>query len=365
MIDPALWARRRVLVTGHTGFKGSWLSLWLAQLGADITGLALPPDTEPSLFEQAGVTGELDSRFVDVRDAAALDAAVAEVRPEVVFHLAAQPLVRRSYAEPVLTYATNVMGTVHLLEALRRVGSARAVVVVTTDKCYLNRERQAPYREDEPLGGHDTYSGSKAAAELVAASYRASFFPAERFAEHGTALATARAGNVIGGGDWSEDRLVPDIVRAFSTGRILRIRHPWAVRPWQHVLDSLSGYLLLAQSLLAHGPRDAEAFNFGPAQEGAVPVADVVALAAHAWSSRGGARPSWEMDVGDHPHEAGLLRLDSGKAHARLAWRPRLSITEAIDWTMDWHVAAARGEDARSLAVGQIRAYQALEASPS
>lgn len=362
MIDPARWAGRRVLLTGHTGFKGSWLGLWLERLGADVTGLALPPE-HPSLFDQARVAASLDSRIVDVRDAEALHALVAEVRPEVVFHLAAQPLVRRSYAEPVLTYATNVMGTVHLLDALRRVGSARAVVVVTTDKCYENRERPEPYREDEPLGGHDPYSSSKAAAEIAAASFRRSFFPADRFSEHRTALATARAGNVIGGGDWSQDRLIPDIVRAFADGRRVRIRNPLAVRPWQHVLEPLAGYLLLAEALLAHGPREGEAFNFGPDQADTLPVGDVVALASEAWDRDApGRAPGWDADPGPHPHEAGLLRLDSGKARARLGWRPRLPLRDAIRWTIGWHAAAERGDDPRALVLDQIRAYHDLKA---
>jgi CDP-glucose 4,6-dehydratase len=362
VISPPTWAGRNVLVTGHTGFKGSWLSLWLEALGARVTGLALPPDTQPSLFEDASVGRGMDSRLVDVRDAAAVDRLVTEVRPEIVFHLAAQPLVRRSYAEPVLTYATNVMGVVHLLDALRRAGSARAVVVVTTDKCYENRERPEPYDESEPLGGHDPYSSSKAAAELVAASFRQSYFPAARFDEHRTALATARAGNVIGGGDWSQDRLVPDILRAFMAGRRVAIRNPDAVRPWQHVLESVAGYILLAEALLEGGPRDAEAFNFGPAEADALPVGEIVRLAAAAWDQPGGLRAAgWDLDEAPRPHEAGLLRLDSSKARQRLGWRPRLSIQEAIRWTVAWHAAAARGEDPRALVLGQIRAYQDLE----
>jgi CDP-glucose 4,6-dehydratase len=353
MVKPQSWSGRRVLVTGHTGFKGSWLSLWLQAMGADVTGMALPPETSPNLFDVAGVANGMNSRIVDIRDARALDEAVGMARPEVVFHLAAQPLVRLSYQDPLQTFATNVMGTANLLDALRRHGGAKAVVIVTTDKCYENREWLWPYRESDALGGYDPYSSSKACAELVAASFRQSFFPEKTYPVHGTAIATARAGNVIGGGDRSADRLIPDIVRAFEEGRPVRLRNPSSIRPWQHVLDPLGGYLLLAASLLENGMRDAEAFNFGPRGTDTLAVREIVETAAKLWP--GDVR--WEADDGPHPHEANLLRLDSSKAHARLGWQPRLSVGEAVEWSVSWYAAAAQGADMRKLTLDQIARY--------
>ncbi|HZY20344.1 MAG TPA: CDP-glucose 4,6-dehydratase [Ramlibacter sp.] len=343
------WQGRRVLVTGHTGFKGSWLSLWLQALGADLHGLALVPSTTPSLFELARVGAGMHSTIGDIRDFGAVTQAVQACRPEVIFHLAAQPLVRASYADPIATYATNVMGTVHVLEAARRQPGVRAIVNVTTDKCYENREWQWPYREDEPLGGHDPYSSSKACSEIATASWRRSFL----HGDGAPAVATARAGNVIGGGDWSDDRLVPDLLRAWDGGGPAVLRNPLAVRPWQHVLDPLAGYLLLAQRLLADGEPWARAWNFGPAEDDARPVGWVAdTLAACCRDSAG-----WVQDPGAHPHEAQLLRLDASLARVRLGWRPRWSLTDALRRVAEWHQGLRDGADVRALSLSQIHDY--------
>jgi CDP-glucose 4,6-dehydratase len=353
VVNPGFWAGRRVLVTGHTGFKGAWLTLWLARMGAEVQGLALPPDTTPSLFAEAVTEDDVASHLLDLRDAAAVARCVAAAAPEAVFHLAAQPLVRRSYAEPVETFATNVMGTVHLLEALRAVPGLRAVVVVTSDKAYLNREWVWPYREEEALGGHDPYSASKAATELAAAAWRASFFVAPGAA----AIATARAGNVIGGGDWAADRLLPDLVRAALAGQPVELRNPDATRPWQHVLEPLAGYLRLAECLAGEaGQGFAEAWNFGPAAADALPVGEVAAAAATAW----GPGMTLHPGCGGGPHEAMLLQVDASKARARLGWRPRLDIHQAIGWTIDWYARQSQGEAARDLTLAQIDAYAEL-----
>lgn len=349
-MNTQFWRGRRVLMTGHTGFKGSWLCLWLASLGAEVHGYALPPPTDPSLFEVAKV-GDLlaASEFADVRDGEALSATVSRARPEVVFHLAAQPLVRYSYREPVETYAVNVMGTVHLLEAVRRNDCVRAVVSVTTDKCYENRERLWGYRENEPLGGHDPYSSSKACAELVSAAYRDSFLAAS-----GVALATARAGNVIGGGDWAADRLLPDFLRALDASETLIIRSPGAIRPWQHVLEPLSGYLALAEALVVSGTPAAEAWNFGPVDDDARPVGWILdRLSARIPELR------WQCGASPQPHEANYLKLDSSKARARLGWAPRWRLDKALDMTVDWHRAWRHGGDMRAVSLAQIAEYAA------
>lgn len=346
------WRGKPVLVTGHTGFKGSWLSLWLESMGAEVHGFALEPPTEPSLFEIAGLHRRLAShRVADVRDAAALAEAVAASRARIVFHLAAQSLVRESYAEPVETYHINVMGTVNLLEAVRSSDSTRVVVNVTSDKCYRNNEWPWPYREDEPLGGRDPYSSSKACAELVTGAYRDSFLAAG-----GVALASARAGNVIGGGDFAADRLVPDFLRALDARETLRIRSPEATRPWQHVLEPVSGYLCLAERLWDAPEALAEAWNFGPADDDARPVRWVVERLVE---RRPGA--SWSVDDSPHPHEAGALKLDSSKARSRLGWSPRWRLREALERTLDWHESWRKGYDMHAYSLAQIDAYLAAD----
>jgi CDP-glucose 4,6-dehydratase len=351
--DRSFWAGRSVLVTGHTGFKGAWLTLWLSRLGAVVHGFSLAPNTEPSLFRLAA-HGHANTRLGDVRDPAALLSFLLEARPQVVFHLAAQSLVRPSYDDPVGTYATNVMGTVHLLEAVRQTDSVQAVVVVTSDKCYENREWPYAYREIEPMGGYDPYSSSKGCAELVTAAYRRSFFDPSRRRR----VASARAGNVVGGGDWSLDRLIPDVVRAFGAGRPVSIRNPWSIRPWQHVLEPLSGYLRLGELLSGIEGHDyAEGWNFGPVDEDCQPVSDVVTRLAMRW----GDGAAWEPAAGDHPHEASFLKVDASKARARLGWERRLRLHDTLDWTVEWYRALLDGHDATKVTVGQIERYEALE----
>jgi CDP-glucose 4,6-dehydratase len=346
---------RRILVTGHTGFKGSWLSLWLHALGAEVTGFALPPPTNPSLFEEARI-GELIRHVEgDIRDLAAMRAVMEETKPEIIFHLAAQPLVRLSYDQPVETYATNVMGTVHLLEAARQTGGVSAIVCVTSDKCYENREWVWPYRESDPMGGHDPYSNSKGCAELVISGYRNSYFPPAAIAQGGIALASVRAGNVIGGADWATDRLVPDLVRAFERGEAPVIRSPNAVRPWQHVLEALGGYILIAQRLLAREAQFADAWNFGPADDDTRPVSWIVEQMQGLWGGAADALPF----KGERPHEATLLRLDCSKARAALGWRPALTLGVALDWIVQWHKQVATGADPRTVTMEQIVAYSA------
>jgi len=352
-IDPAFWRGRRVFLTGHTGFKGGWLSLWLQQLGAELTGYALAPPTTPSLFEVARVGAGMRSLIADIRDGEALASAMRDAKPEIVIHMAAQPLVRYSYQAPVETYATNVMGTVHLLEAVRQTDSVRAVVNVTSDKCYENREWIWGYRENEPMGGHDPYSNSKGCAELVTAAYRNSYFNPARNGQRGVALASARAGNVIGGGDWADDRLIPDILRAIAAGQPAPIRNPGAVRPWQHVLEPLSGYLLLAQRLVEDGPVHAEAWNFGPAEADARPVQWLVDGLTRAW----GEGTCWQSDTTSQPHEAHCLKLDCAKAHARLGWRPRWPLARALESIVAWHRAHARRADMQTVCLRQIDEY--------
>lgn len=348
------WQGKRVLLTGHTGFKGSWLALWLESLGACVTGYALAPSTEPAMYRLASVGQGIDSIEGDLRDLASVSAAVARCKPEIVLHLAAQPLVREGYRDPLGTYSTNLMGTLHLLEALRGVGGVKACVLVTTDKVYANQEWPWPYRENEALGGHDPYSSSKACCELLAQSFVASFFPPARHAEHGMAMATARAGNVLGGGDFAAERLVPDVLRAWGSGEPVTLRYPAAVRPWQHVLEPLHGYLLLAQRLYEDGPLCSGAWNFGPDDTGMCSVGDVVAQLAKLWNGAPGLRTE-ASDL----HEAGLLRLDSSRARMSLGWKARWSLQRCLEATVQWHHAWRDGQDLRAFSLGQIAAYEA------
>ena len=349
------WSGRRVLVTGHTGFKGCWLALWLRSLGCEVAGFALSPPTEPSLFRLTGIEADMLSVEGDVRDPAAVDAVLERSRPEVVLHLAAQSLVRPSYDDPAETFGTNVMGTVHLLEAVRRCPSVRAVVVVTSDKCYENREWLWPYREGEPLGGRDPYSASKAATEIVVRSYRDSFFAAGKGRVR---LATARAGNVIGGGDWGKDRLIPDLMQALLAGQPLDIRFPEATRPWKHVLDPVRGYLILAERLLGDdGDTFADAWNFGPEDPlEAMPVREIVERIRGLWDSELTVR----LAPGPHVHEHTYLRLDPSKARAHLDWAPLLPVATALEWIVEWYRAYRRGDEVRAFTEAQIRRFEAL-----
>jgi CDP-glucose 4,6-dehydratase len=360
-MNPAFWSGRRVLVTGHTGFKGSWLSLWLQSLGAEVSGFALAPPTDPSLFAVARVAEGMRSINADIRDAQSLDGAFRQARPEVVIHMAAQALVREGYASPVETYATNVMGTVNVLDAVRRFGDTRSVIVVSSDKCYENREWAWGYRENDSLGGRDPYSSSKACTELVTAAYRDAYFNPQRHAEHRVAVASARAGNVIGGGDWARDRLVPDVLRSLAASEPARIRNPGAIRPWQHALEALDGYLTLAELLATRGPDEyTGAWNFGPSDDDMRTVQWLVERLAAKW----GAGASWIADDGRNPHEAHFLKLDCSKARALLAWRPRWSLETALDGTVDWHRRWLAGEDMRKHCLGQIADYQSGQAVP-
>jgi CDP-glucose 4,6-dehydratase len=353
--NSSFWQGKRVLVTGHTGFKGSWLSLWLQRFGANLTGYALTPPTEPNHFEAANVAAGMTSIIGDVRDYDHLRRVMQELRPEIVLHLAAQSVVRASYDAPRETYEVNVMGTVNVLEAVRQSQGVRSVVNVTTDKCYENREWVWGYREDEPMGGHDPYSNSKGCSELVTSAFRSSFFQADRHAAHGVAVASARAGNVVGGGDWTKDQLIPDVIRAFARGEQVRLRSPGAIRPWQFVLEPLSGYLLLAERLFTEGPRYAEGWNFGPPDEDAKPVQWIVDRLAARWGGGAGS----ELDRGNHPHEAHFLKLDSSKARARLGWAPRLRLAEALEWIVDWYRNYEAAGDVRALTLAQIERYEA------
>jgi len=345
------WRGRHVLLTGHTGFKGGWLALWLKQLGAEVTGIALGPSTSPSLYELARIQNGINSHFCDIRDASKLNEIVRDARPEVVFHLAAQPLVRASYRDPLATYATNVMGTANVLQSLLRLDSVKVAVVVTTDKVYRNHEWRYPYRESDALGGHDPYSASKAASEIIIASYRDA-----NFQQQGVAVATARAGNVIGGGDWSEDRLIPDAVRAWQTDTPLEIRHPQAIRPWQHVLEPIYGYLTLAEKLWQQ-PELAGAYNFGPHTHEAATVREVVEQARTAF----GKGQTVFDDCYTGPHEAGWLALETTKARETLGISPIWPLAETIKRTMAWYRAQQQGVDARSLCEAEIAAYVAAQ----
>lgn len=353
-MNTEFWRGKRVLLTGHTGFKGSWLSLWLQSLGVELVGYALPAPTTPSLFEEAQVAQGMNSVIGDIRDLAKLQSVFNQYKPEIVFHMAAQPLVRYSYQNPVETYSTNVMGTVHLLECVRNTPGVKAVVNITTDKCYENKEWVWGYRENESMGGYDPYSNSKGCAELVSAAYRSSFFNVDNYAEHGVATATVRAGNVIGGGDWAQDRLIPDTLSAFEQGQEVNIRNPQAIRPWQHVMEPLRGYLTLAERLYEVGPGFGEAWNFGPNDEDVKPVAWIVEQMAVLW----GQDAQWQIDQGHHPHEAHFLKLDISKARNRLGWHPALRLQDALALIVDWAKKRKAGVNISELTLHQIQTYQ-------
>ncbi|MGA2373826.1 MAG: CDP-glucose 4,6-dehydratase [Candidatus Korobacteraceae bacterium] len=347
------WQGKRVFLTGHTGFKGSWLSLWLQSLGAELTGYSLEPPTSPSLFETASVASGMRSITGEVCDLPHLKQTMAEFKPEIVFHMAAQSLVRVSYEDPILTYQTNVMGTANVLEAVRKTESVSAVLVITTDKCYENRNWCWGYREIDTLGGHDPYSNSKACAEFVVSAYRNSFFEGGSHNGRLVALASARAGNAIGGGDWAQDRLVPDIVRSFAEGKVLKIRNPQAIRPWQYVLEPLRGYLMLAQKLYEDGANFGSGWNFGPDPSDIQPVRWIVEKIADTW----GSPVVWEIDHGEHPYEAQMLHLDCSKAAQQLGWRPVLRLPEALSMTIEWYQHFLSGKNAREKCLEQISAY--------
>jgi CDP-glucose 4,6-dehydratase len=355
-VDPSFWNNKCVFLTGHTGFKGGWLSLWLVSMGAKVTGYALPPNTTPNLFTTASINAVLKKSHIgDISDLNALKVAVNEARPDFLIHMAAQPLVRYSYESPLETYQTNVMGTVHVLEAVRSCPSIKAVLIVTTDKCYENQEWVWGYRESEPMGGHDPYSSSKGCAELVTAAYRQSFFPESKYEQHGVAIATCRAGNVIGGGDWSADRLIPDALRAFEKGRPLVIRNPGAIRPWQHVLEPISGYLILAQQLYEYGPKFNGSWNFGPQDSDARTVAEVVNLMMAFWEGNA----SWKQEGSDasNPHEAHFLKLDCSKAKQQLGWSAKWPLEKAVDTIVTWHQAFYKNSNIKALTLQQIEEY--------
>jgi CDP-glucose 4,6-dehydratase len=350
------WKDKRVLITGHTGFKGSWLSQFLIYLGAEVSGYSLAPKSKPNLFDALDISQQMRSQIGDVTDFSQLFSWMAEVQPDIVLHLAAQPLVRLSYKEPIETFATNIMGTVNVLEASRRIGCVRALVNVTTDKCYDNKEGGRRFRENDPLGGHDPYAASKACSELVTQSYRRSFFTPKEQGD-GLMVASARAGNVLGGGDWSEDRIVPDVIRKIQSSEVVQIRNPDAVRPWQHVLDPLSGYLLLARKLFSREPVD-QAWNFGPEDQSCQNVAWVTDYICKNY----GGDVSWTIDKSDQPHESSLLRLDCSKTRRLLSWECKLDLQATLDWTLEWYKAFAASPDAiASLSVQQIKKFVEID----
>lgn len=357
-MNRSFWQGRRVFLTGHTGFKGSWLSLWLHDLRARVGGFALAPNTEPNLFELCKIGDLVEDRRGDIRNREALHEAVSRFQPEVVIHMAAQPLVRKSYADPLETFETNMMGTAHLLESLRTVKSVRSIVVVTTDKCYENQESKRGYRESDPLGGYDPYSSSKAGTELIANAYRSSFFNPQDYANHKVTIATARAGNVIGGGDWSAERLIPDLLRSIIHSEPLELRNPNSSRPWQHVLEPLHGYLLLAEKLFEHGPTFSGAWNFGPNLGDHIRVEDVITLLQ---SELATSVPVTKAK-GPQPHETNLLRLDSSKARENLDWEPQLSVKESLKLTAQWVRLYLENANMRMVTRGQIGDFLARKA---
>ena len=349
-VDSSFWKGKKVYLTGHTGFKGSWLSLWLQNMGALVKGYSLNVSANPALFTEANVAAEMESEIGDIRNLEQLTESMVSFSPDILIHMAAQPLVRLSYQEPVDTYTTNVIGTVNVLEAARKCSVLKAIVSVTTDKCYENKEWDWGYRESEPMGGHDPYSSSKGCAELVTSAYRRSFFNDKDTAS----LATARAGNVIGGGDWAEDRLIPDILRAFEKLEPVVIRNPLSTRPWQHVLEPLSGYLVLAQALFLNGDNFAEGWNFGPKDEDCKPVDWILDKMVFNW----GANASWELDKDNNPHEAGFLKLDCSKAANRLKWQPKWELQETLKMIVDWHQKYLKGKDLKEECLKEIKKYK-------
>lgn len=360
MIDATFWRGKRVFLTGHTGFKGSWASLLLQQLGADVTGYSLPAPTEPALFDVANVAQGMTSIIGDIRDASSLETVMRRARPDIVIHMAAQPLVRYSYDNPVETYSTNVMGLVNLFEAVRNTESVRALVNVTSDKCYENREWAWGYRENEAMGGYDPYSSSKGCAELITSAYRRSYFNPETYDRHGVALGSGRAGNVIGGGDWALDRLIPDIIRAIASNRTVLLRSPHAIRPWQHVLEPVSGYLMLAEKLYAGDLSFADGWNFGPSDEDMKPVKWIVDQLTTLW----GDGVNWRLDDVQGPHETTFLKLDCSKARNLLGWRPTRSLVEALEMITQWHRAYVEGQVMHDVTITQIELFQQSERKP-
>jgi CDP-glucose 4,6-dehydratase len=356
-MDIDFWKGKRVLLTGHTGFKGSWLSLWLQCIGVDLLGYALQPPTKPSLFDVAQVSSDMTSLEGDITDYKYLRKIIADFRPEIVIHMAAQSVVSTSYLDPMSNYNTNVMGTVHLFEAIRQVGGVRAVVNVTSDKCYENREWVWGYRENEPLGGYDPYSSSKACAELVSAAYRNSFFNPDRYSEHRVAIATARAGNVIGGGDWTTDGLIADIFRSLEQHQKVLIRNPHAIRPWQHVLDALNGYLTLAEKLFEKGPAFAEAWNFGPYDSSIKPVGWIVNQLLALW----GEKNAWDQNSISQFHESNSLSLDSSKARFKLGWKPKLALEDALAQIVFWNKAYQAGDDMNFVTKAEIQKFMEMD----
>ncbi|MBL1215744.1 MAG: CDP-glucose 4,6-dehydratase [Ignavibacteriae bacterium] len=350
------WKNKKVMLTGHTGFKGSWLSIWLQSAGARLLGYALDPPTDPNHFNLANVVNGMESVVGDIRDINSLKKTAQEFDPEIIIHFAAQPLVRLSYELPIETIETNVLGTAILLETVRSLKSARVVICITTDKCYENREWHWGYREIEPMGGHDLYSASKGSAELIISSYRRSFFPIDKYNEHGVAIASTRAGNVIGGGDWAQDRLIPDIMKTFIKNKPVIIRSPYAIRPWQHVIEPLNGYLILAEKLFEEGPKFAEGWNFGPTDEDAKPVSWIVDKLVSLW----GQDAKWELDSNINPHEANYLKLDCSKANALLDWRPKTNLQTALEWIVEWYRDYQRGGDVRTITEKQIYRFEKL-----
>lgn len=365
MIDKAFWKQKNVFITGHTGFKGSWLCLWLHSLGANVTGFSLAPPTKPNLYECGRIDSLVHSIAGDIRSKEKIQEAIIQAKPDIVIHMAAQPLVRSSYHDPVETYEVNVMGTVHVMEAVRLAVKSgvpvRAVINVTTDKCYENKEWVWGYRETDALGGYDPYSNSKACSELVTASYRNSFFPPDSHHKHGAAISTVRAGNVIGGGDWAADRLIPDSIRALEGGTAITIRNPGAVRPWQHVLEPLRGYLMLAQKMWENGSRFAQSWNFGPDDRDVKPVEWIVHRLCEKWGKSAG----YQLNTDSPWHEARLLKLDSSKARREIGWRPKWTIEQSLDSIVEWHRAYQRHEDMQAVCLAQIEQYAQTETDPT